>query len=124
MWKIGLKFIIGCLCGYLYIKLSLNRPSSSNLEDFILFILHPLRFFLAMLMLFIGLVMYAYFIQVLLYKTFEVWRKKNYWNTKLFIGYIGLLICVFYLINLDFVHALILFSFSFVYGIISMDTGK
>jgi hypothetical protein len=121
MWKMGLKLIIGCLCGYLYIHLSLIDSPSSVIEGFIIFILPPLRFFLAVLMFLIGLVMNAHLIKWLLYKTFELWRKKKYWNFGLFIFYVGFIISTAYLINLDLGHTLIFFSFSVVYGIISMD---
>jgi hypothetical protein len=96
MWKMGLKLIIGCLCGYLYIHLSLIDSPSSVIEGFILFILHPLRFFLAVFMFLIGLVMNAHLIKWLLYKTFELWRKKKYWNFGLIIFYVGFIISTAY----------------------------
>jgi hypothetical protein len=121
MWNIGLKMIIGCLCGYLYIKFSLNHSSSSFSEEFIVIIMHPLMFFLEMILFFISMVMNASLINLLFNKTFEVWKKKKYWNIEILIGYTGLILMNSYLINLDFVHALILFSLSFFYVIISMD---
>jgi hypothetical protein len=121
MWNMGLKMIIGCLCGYLYIKFSLNHSSSSFIEELIMIIMHPLRFFLDMIMFFIAFVMNASLIKLLFNKTFEVWQKKKYWNNEILIGYTGLILMIAYLINLDFVQALILFSLSFFYVIISMD---
>jgi hypothetical protein len=121
MWKKSLKLMIGFVCGYLYIKLIFIHPPFSVSEFFIGLIMSPLRFFLAVLMFFSGFVLIAKFIKETLQHTRRERQEKRHWNNELFFEFTSLILIFLFLFQIDRVHTLIFFSFSLMYGMISMD---
>jgi hypothetical protein len=121
MWKMIFYLFIGCVSGYSYIKLMIFAFSSSFAENVVQLILHPFRFFVAIFMFFIGVVMIANYIQKLFRYSKKGMQKKRECNFKLSLGYTGLIFSSIFFLYLDWVHGLIFLGFSFIYGIISLD---
>ncbi|WP_462412060.1 hypothetical protein [Neobacillus sp. Marseille-QA0830] len=99
------------LCGYAMINwLSIERPF--YFTDFILqVILHPLEFFASTLALCIGVIMSGGQVKEIIQRH---WRKYSVLNL------IGIFIVYSNLIHLSWIHSIILFSLSLIYGIISV----
>jgi hypothetical protein len=121
MWKMIFYLFIGCISGYSYIKLMNFAFSSSFTENVVQLILHPVRFFVAIFVFLIGVVMIANYIQKLFRFSRKGMQKKREWNFMCSYGCTGLIFLSIFLLYLDWVHGLIFLSFSFIYGIISLD---
>jgi hypothetical protein len=121
MWKMIFYLFIGCVSGYSYIKLMIFAFSLSFAENVVQLILHPFRFFIAIFVFFIGVVMIANYIQKLFRYSKKGMKKKREWNFKRSLGYTGLIFLSIFFLYLDWVHGLIFLSFSFIYGMISLD---
>jgi hypothetical protein len=121
MWKMIFYLFIGCISGYSYIKLMNFAFSSSFTENVVQLILHPVRFFVAIFVFLIGVVMIANYIQKLFHFSRKGMKKKREWNFMKSFGCTGLIFLSIFLLYLDWVHGLIFLSFSFIYGIISLD---
>lgn len=120
MWNKWMQLLIGFLCGYLFIKwFPLQFPLHIS-EMVVEFLFHPIEFLAASVVLIIGFLIHADLLingTILLFFTF--FRKKMMISDQL----PSLLVIVNFLVlfALEFWPTIIFFSFSVLYGIISLD---
>ncbi|MEH7012895.1 hypothetical protein V7087_19135 [Neobacillus niacini] len=121
MLKVLWKLIIIFLSGYLHIQwFPIQHPF--RLDDFLVRpIIMPLEFFAASVAFFIGFVFNAQLIRDMLQLTIKAIKKKHSWSYSILLGYSGLIFIYFFLFKMGWQQTLVLFSFSSLYGMISVE---
>lgn len=116
--KAGLM-LISFLCGYLTIQwTTVTHPFV--LSDFLVsLVVNPLKFFLASLSLFIGVICSGRQIRIIL-GTKRIGKQHIYLRRILYPEFIALFVIFFFLFRLGWEQTLVFFSLSIVYGIISV----
>lgn len=116
--KAGLM-LISFLCGYLTIKwTTITHPFV--VSDFLVgLVVNPLKFFLASISLFIGVIISGKQIRIIL-ATKRMGKHHKYLRLILYPEFIGLFVIFFFLFRLGWEQTLVFFSLSIVYGIISV----
>ncbi|MGG3562630.1 hypothetical protein ABES03_13635 [Neobacillus rhizosphaerae] len=112
--------LVTFLCGYLTIQWTpITQPLVLS-EFFISLVINPIKFFAASLAFFIGIICAGSQLRMILQTTKRT--RKNDFHLKLlfYSKIVGLLVVFFLLFQLGWVHTLIFFSLSMVYGIISV----
>lgn len=120
MLKKILPLIIGFLCGNLFIKM-LPIVVPFDLSEFLLiFILNPFEFFAASTVFIIGFMMNAKVIEGGVKQIVLFISRRKVEGLELLL-FLLLLICFILLFTLGFWQTVIFFSFSLLYGMISID---
>ncbi|MFJ7725524.1 hypothetical protein ACIQXV_05085 [Neobacillus sp. NPDC097160] len=118
--RLGMLFIV-FICGYLLIEwIAITHPFVLS-EFFISFIVNPLKFFAASTAFFIGVLCNGKLIRELIHKLGKAWKKHIQGGVQLFLECIGLFIVFIFLFQLGWVHTLVFFSLSMLYGMISVE---
>lgn len=117
------QLMVGFLCGVLMIKwFPITFPINPS-ELFVSFVFHPLEFFAACIMFIIGFIMNGKIIKRIAMVLIEAVKQRNLPSLEICLGVVLLVIQVF-LLKEGFWQTLALLSFSFVYGMISIDFRK
>lgn len=118
-----LLLIISFLCGYLFISW-LPIPEPLNLSNFILgFVFNPVKVFAAAISFFVGFISTG----LILRDLFVYFRKTRNNKVNNLLNMVNLLVFIlgtYLLFKLGFWHMILLFSFAFLYGMMTMDKNK
>ena len=118
-FNIGM-LLVTFLSGYLTIKwIPITHPFVLS-DFFISLVVNPIKFFAASLAFFIGIICVGSQIQMIIHTTKRTWKKDYHLKLLFYSKIIGLLVLFFLLFQLGWEHTLVFFSFSMVYGIISV----
>jgi hypothetical protein len=121
MFKKVLNYFVILLCGYIVIKwISITHPFVLA-DFFISFVMNPLKFFAASLVFFIGILFTGKVIRELIHRTRNAWQQRRVWEGDLFFEYLVLFFIFFSLFYLGWEQALVFFSLSLFYGMISIE---
>lgn len=123
MFKKIIMLLIGFICGVLFIKLTpFGLPI--DMENLLLtFVLNPIEFFIASVVFIIGFIMNANILEdgIIQASLFLLGKKGAFYGIILSIS---LFISFFILFYLGFWQTLLFFSFSCLYGMISIDFSR
>lgn len=123
MWNKWVQLLVGFLCGYLFIKwVPIEFPL--HIPDAVIeFLFHPIEFLVASIVFIIGFLIYADLIKNGTMLFFFLFHQKKIMILE---QLLSLLVIVSFLVLfvLGFWQTIIFFSFSVVYGIISLDFQK
>ncbi len=119
MYQLGFGF----LCGYLFIKWVPYAFRPSFEEVLVNFVLKPLEFFFAAVILIVGIILNGELIKYVLTMTVNVIRKKN-WSAISLVICLGVFINFFTLFKLGIWQSWTLLCFSLLYGMISLIDKK
>jgi hypothetical protein len=115
-----LKLLVIYLCGYLIIKW-ISIPHPFVLSDFFIgLVMNPLEFFAVSLVYISGILITGGVIRKHIHRTRNSWKKSRKWGVLIFLEYSGLVFIFLLLFQLGMEHTLIFFSFSILYGMISL----
>ena len=121
MYKKVMKYLVIFLCGYILIKW-ITIPHPFILSDFFLgLVMNPLKFFAASVVFFIGFLVTGRVMGELLSRTREKQMKREKSGVNLFFEYLLLFIIFLLLFILSWEQTLVFFSFSLLYGMISIE---
>jgi hypothetical protein len=122
MLKIAWRLFLTFLCGYLLIKwFPVIHPV--KFTDFMIrLIINPLEFFAASIAFVFGLVMSGQLLQEMIQHVIGVLRKQNSMSHSTIMALAGLAFVYFFLFQSGWEQTTVLFSFSFLYGMISLNS--
>ncbi|WP_449620193.1 hypothetical protein [Robertmurraya sp. Marseille-Q9965] len=120
MWKKSIRLLLGFGCGYLFILL-FPIDSPFKLSEFLLeFVINPFAFFVASIVFIIGFMTNALIIKEGIEEMFLFYNQKESNLVEIFL--VLLLMASFYILfQKGFWQTMVFFSFSILYGIISLD---
>jgi hypothetical protein len=116
---IGMLIVI-FICGFLLIEwISITHPFLLS-ESLITFVMNPLKFFTAAVVLVIGVVCNGNFIREMIHKWRTTERIKKQWRGQRIFEPAGFLFIHFLLFQMGWEQTIVFFSFSVMYGMISL----
>jgi hypothetical protein len=120
MLKKLIQLALGFICGCLFINwMPIQFPFVIS-DFFAEFVLEPLEFFAAAVAFFIGLVANGDLIREGVEKTAALMHKKNVSFFEMAVNY-SVILSFIIMARYGFWQTIVLFSFSFIYGMISID---
>ncbi|TKC19746.1 hypothetical protein [Robertmurraya kyonggiensis] len=123
MWKKSTRLILGFGCGYLFILL-FPIDSPFEFSEFLLkFVVDPFAFFSASIVFIIGFITNALIIKEGVEETFLFYNRKESNLVEILLALL-LLVSFYILFQTGFWQTMVFFSFSILYGIISLDFSR
>lgn len=120
MWKKSIRLLLGFGCGYLFILL-FPIDSPFKLSEFLLeFVINPFAFFVASIVFIIGFMTNALIIKEGIEEMFLFYNQKESNLVEIFLVLL-LMVSFYILFQKGFWQTMVFFSFSILYGIISLD---
>lgn len=120
MWKKSIRLLLGIGCGYLFILL-FPIDSPFLLSEFLLkFVVNPLAFFASSIVFIIGFITNALTFKDGIEESFLLYNQKDSNIVEIFFAVL-LMVSFYVLFQTGFWQTMVFFSFSILYGIISLD---
>lgn len=123
MLKKVIILLVGFLCGVIFIKLTPFDLPIDMEKLLLIFVLNPIEFFIAAVVFIVGFIMNAITLEEGITQTSLFLRRKKGAFYGLILS-VSLFISFFILFYLGFWQTLLFFSFSLLYGMISIDFSR